>query len=162
MDWSKLYRTVCGAEAVLAALFLLAMVLLVLTGAIARTLENPLNWTGDMATFCFAWAVFLCADVAWRRGSMMSFDLFVEGRSPALRRALLLLNLGLIAAFLLFLVVTGFYLSWISRARSFQGIPWISYSIVTLSLPVGAALLLVTTGLKIRDAVSAVRTEGAR
>ncbi len=162
MDWSKLYRTVCGAEAVLAALFLLAMVLLVLTGAIARTLENPLNWTGDMATFCFAWAVFLCADVAWRRGSMMSFDLFVEGRSPALRRALLLLNLGLIAAFLLFLVVAGFYLSWISRARSFQGIPWISYSIVTLSLPVGAALLLVTTGLKIRDAVSAVRTEGAR
>jgi TRAP-type C4-dicarboxylate transport system permease small subunit len=162
MEFRKLYRTVCGAEAALVALFLLAMVLLVLTGAIARTFENPLNWTGDMATFCFAWAVFLCADVAWRRGSMMSFDLFVEGRSPAIRRALLLFNLGLIAAFLLFLAVAGVYLSWISRARSFQGIPEISYSFVTLSLPVGAALLLITTCLKIRDAVSTGGAEGAR
>jgi len=162
MDFQRIYRAVCGAEAALAALFLMAMVLLVLTGAIARTLENPLNWTGDMATFCFAWAVFLCADVAWRRGSMMSFDLFVESRSGAARRALLLLNLGLIAVFLLFLVIAGIYLSWISRARSFQGIPEISYSFVTLSLPVGAALLFVTTALKIRDALSASAAGVAR
>ena len=39
----------------------------------------------------------------------------------------------------------GVYLSWISRVRSFQGIPEISYSWVTMSLPVGALLLLITT-----------------
>jgi hypothetical protein len=44
----------------------------------------------------------------------------------------------------------GVYLSWISRARSFQGIPEISYSWVTLSLPVGAVLLLISTALKVR------------
>jgi len=33
----------------------------------------------------------------------------------------------------------------VSRARSFQGIPEISYSWVTMSMPVGCLLLLVTT-----------------
>ena len=47
--------------------------------------------------------------------------------------------------FLLYLIVMGLYLSWISRTRSFQGIPEVSYSWVTMSLPVGALLLLVTT-----------------
>ena len=60
-------------------------------------------------------------------------------------------NYALITAFLLYLIVMGVYLSWISRARSFQGIPEVSYSWVTLSLPVGAMLLLITTALKFRD-----------
>jgi len=47
----------------------------------------------------------------------------------------------------------GLYLSWVSRIRSFQGIPGVSYSLVTMSLPVGASLLLVTTIRKVRSAV---------
>jgi TRAP-type transport system small permease protein len=43
--------------------------------------------------------------------------------------------------------------------RSFQGIPEVSYSWVTMSLPVGAALLLVTTALKIRDEFRGERAE---
>lgn len=155
MDTTSLYKKFCGIEAAVAAAFLVAMVILVLTGSIARSLENPLNWTGDFATFCFAWAVFLCADVAWRKGSLMSFDLAVAYLSPEVRRALVLLNLAIIAAFLLYLAGAGLWLSWISRARSFQGIPEISYSVVTLSMPVGATLLLVTTWLKFRDALAA-------
>jgi hypothetical protein len=42
------------------------------------------------------------------------------------------------------------WLAWVSRARSFQGIPEVSYSWVTASMPAGAALLLVTTLLKVR------------
>jgi TRAP-type C4-dicarboxylate transport system permease small subunit len=61
------------------------------------------------------------------------------------------LNHFIIAAFLVYVIVAGTWLSWVSRARSFHGIPEISYSWVTMSLPVGAVLLLVTTILKIRD-----------
>jgi TRAP-type C4-dicarboxylate transport system permease small subunit len=50
-------------------------------------------------------------------------------------------------------VVAGGWLAWVSRARSFQGIPGVSYSWVTASLPVGAALLLATTLLKHRELV---------
>jgi TRAP-type C4-dicarboxylate transport system permease small subunit len=60
-------------------------------------------------------------------------------------------NYAIIAVFLLYVMYAGTWLSWISRARSFQGIPEVSYSWVTMSLPVGAALLLLTTAIKAAD-----------
>ncbi|MFN8701145.1 MAG: TRAP transporter small permease [Rhodospirillales bacterium] len=151
MKHGSFYQTVCRLEAAAAAACLVAMVALVLAGAIARSLENPLNWTTDFATFFFAWAVFLSADVAWRKGNLMAFDLVTDTLSARLRRAIALVNLTIIAGFLAYVAAAGLWLSWISRARSFQGIPEISYSVVTLSLPVGASLLLATTFFKIRD-----------
>ena len=55
--------------------------------------------------------------------------------------------------FLVYVIHAGVLLSWVSRARSFNGIPDVSYSWVTMSMPVGAALLLVTTLLKVRQAL---------
>ena len=57
----------------------------------------------------------------------------------------------MIVVFLIYLVWTGLKLAYVSSARSFQGIPAISYSWVTMSLPVGAVLLLITTILKFRN-----------
>ena len=64
---AKLYERVCAAEAWIAAAFLLAMVLLIFLGGVLRMLGHPINWSGDIATCLFAWACFLCADIAWRR-----------------------------------------------------------------------------------------------
>jgi TRAP-type transport system small permease protein len=156
---AKLYRFICAAESYVAGSFLLLMVALIFGGGVARMLGHPLNWTTDAATCFFAWACFLCADIAWRRNSLMSIDILTgalpEGMQAAFRR----LNHLIIAGFLGYVIVAGLWLSYISRARSFQGIPEISYSWVTMSLPVGAALLLVTTVLKIRDER---RTAGAQ
>ena len=58
-------------------------------------------------------------------------------------------NYLIICAFLLYVIGVGTWLSWISRERSFQGIPEVSYSWVTLSMPVSGALLLITAVLKI-------------
>lgn len=59
------------------------------------------------------------------------------------------------AAFLRELLVAligfGVWLSYTTRFRSFQGIPWFSYTRVTLSVPVGGLLMLITTTLKIRE-----------
>lgn len=141
-------------EALLAAILLVLMVLLIFTGGIARMMAMPQNWTIDVATWCFAWATFLAADVAWRRDALMSVDLVTKALPRRLSRAILYVNLALVAAFLVFLAVAGGWLTWVSRARSFQGIPWISFSFVTASLPVGALLLLVTTAGKIRRALA--------
>lgn len=138
-------------EAVVAAVLLIAMVILIFTGGIARLLAHPLNWTIDFATCFFAWACFLCADIAWRRGSLMSINILTARLPQAAQNALLKLNYIIISAFLIYVIYAGTWLSWVSRARSFQGIPSISYSWVTMSLPVGAVLLLVTTMLKIHD-----------
>ena len=145
------YRTVCKAEAFVAGSLLVAMVTLIFTGAVSRVFGYPLNWSTDAATCLFAWACFLCADIAWRSNGLMAIEL-VTSRLPARARQWLRYgNLTLIVMFLVYVIGLGLWLSWTSRVRSFQGIPEISYSWVTMSMPVGAGLLLVTTLLKLRD-----------
>ena len=146
---SKLYERVCAAEAFVAAAFLVFMVILIFLGGVLRMLGHPINWSGDFATAFFAWACFLAADIAWRNNSLMAIEVLTDRLPAPLQVALRYLNYALISAFLVYLIVMGSYLSWISRVRSFQGIPEISYSWVTMSLPVGGLLLLITTLLKL-------------
>jgi TRAP-type C4-dicarboxylate transport system permease small subunit len=149
----RLHAQLGRVEAIVAGILLVAMVLLIFAGGVARLLAMPQNWTIDFATCFFAWACFLCADIAWRRDALMSIELVTELLSPAVQRALLHLNYLLIAVFMLYIIYAGLLLSWVSRARSFQGISSISYSWVTMSLPVGAALILFTTLLKLHDSL---------
>ena len=146
-----LYRRVIAAEAFLAAALLVLMVALIFLGGVARVFGYPLNWSTDFATAFFAWACFFCADIAWRKGSLMSIEFLVHRLPAAAQRALRIANYFIISGFLTYLLVMGTWLAWTSRARSFQGVPEISYSWVTMSLPVGGALLLATTVLKFRD-----------
>lgn len=147
----RFYDALCAYEARIAGTFLVLMVALIFVGAVARVLGNPVNWSTDAATCLFAWACFLCADIAWRRNGLMAVEMVTDWLPPAGRKACRLFNYTLISIFLLYVIVMGTWLSWISRVRSFQGIPEISYSWVTMSLPVGAVLLLITTALKVRD-----------
>jgi TRAP-type transport system small permease protein len=155
----KIYERVCAAEAWIASVFLIAMVILIFLGGVMRMLGHPINWSTDIATALFAWACFLCADIAWRKNSMMAIEVFTDRLPDGLQTVLRMVNYVLISGFLCYLAVMGVYLSWISRVRSFQGIPEVSYSWVTMSLPVGAALLLVTTALKICGEFRGERTE---
>jgi TRAP-type C4-dicarboxylate transport system permease small subunit len=147
----RLYASVLKLEAILAGLFLLLMVGLIFLGGVARLLHYPLNWTIDLATCFFAWACFLCADIAWRKGALISLDFLAARAAPALRRGLEYCNYLIIAVFLGYLIYSGAVLSHVSWGRSFQGIPGVSYSWVTMSAPVGGTLLLVTTLLRLRD-----------
>ncbi|HEX2146596.1 MAG TPA: TRAP transporter small permease subunit [Pseudorhizobium sp.] len=147
----KLYDIIGKFEAVVAGIFLILMVLLIFVGGLARLAAHPLNWTIDFATCFFAWACFICADIAWRRDALMSIELLTERLPASTQRLLTYLNYVILLAFLLFIVIYGTQLAWTSRARSFQGIPWISYSWVTASLPFGALLLTLTTVVKFTD-----------
>src|SRR5262245_5840432 len=134
---------VVAAEAAIAMTFLVLMVALIFVGAVSRAFGYPLNWATDAATAFFAWACFLCADLAWRRNSLMAIELVPNRLGPAARKVLMLANYLIISAFLVYLVVMGAWLAWTSRARSFQGIPEVSYSWVTASAVAGGLLLLI-------------------
>jgi TRAP-type C4-dicarboxylate transport system permease small subunit len=146
-----LYERVVAAEAAIAATLLVLMVALIFAGGIARLLQHPINWAIDAATCFFAWACFLCADIAWRRNSLMSIELLTSRLPARLQKACRMVNYLIISGFLLYVIGMGTWLSWVSRARSFQGIPEVSYSWVTMSMPVGAVLLLITTVLKVKE-----------
>src|SRR5688500_12665882 len=127
------------------------MAALIFLGGVLRMAGHPINWSIDFATAFFAWACFLCADIAWRRNSLMAIEFLPRLLPPRAGKALRLANYFIICAFLAYLTVMGAWLAWTSRARSFQGIPEISYSWVTASAVVGGLLLLITTALKVRD-----------
>jgi TRAP-type C4-dicarboxylate transport system permease small subunit len=148
---ARLYEQLCRIEALVAGVFLILMVVLIFVGGIARMMAMPLNWTTDVATCLFAWACFLCADITWRRNGLMAVELISGRLAPAGQRALAWCNYLIISGFLVYVIGAGLWLAWVSRARSFQGIPDVSYSWITLSMPVGAMLLLITTVLKMRE-----------
>lgn len=145
-----LHARLSTAEAAVAGVCLTLMVVLIFCGGVARLLGHPLNWAIDAATALFAWACFLCADIAWRRDNLIALTWFTERLPAAAQAACRITVLALICAFLLYAIGYGIQLAWLSRARSFQGIPGVSYSWVTASMPAGAALLLLTTLAKWR------------
>jgi TRAP-type C4-dicarboxylate transport system permease small subunit len=55
------------------------------------------------------------------------------------------------------MVITGVQLAGDAADRSFSGLPWLSYTWVTLSVPVGCLLMLITTARRIRGDVAALR-----
>jgi TRAP-type C4-dicarboxylate transport system permease small subunit len=147
----RFYQGFCAAEAFLAGTLLILMVALIFLGGVSRVLGYPLNWSTDFATAFFAWACFLCADIAWRRNSLMAIEFLPARLPPTAQKLMRLANYFVITVFLLYLMVMGTWLAWTSRARSFQGIPEISYSCVTASAVLGGLLLFITTALKVRD-----------
>jgi TRAP-type C4-dicarboxylate transport system permease small subunit len=147
---ATIYQNVCNAESLVARTTLISMVLLIFSAGIARVMRVPINWAIDVSTFLFAWSCFLSADVAWRENKLMSIDLFVNLFPERIRRMMKFFNYAVLIGFLLYLVIFGVWLSYATRARAFQGIPSFSYTWVTLCVPVGSLLLLVTTILKIK------------
>ncbi|MCT8989218.1 TRAP transporter small permease subunit [Chelativorans sp. SCAU2101] len=154
---NALFMFLRKSEAVLAGTLLLLMVILIFLNGVARMMGHPLNWTIDLATCFFAWGCFLCADIAWRQDGLMSIEILTRRLPPKAARALDYINHMIIAGFLVYVIYAGVWLSWVSRARAFQGMPGVSYSWVTASIVVGGVLLLITTLIRL---CSALREDG--
>lgn len=150
----KLYEAIGKAEVFIAKGSLAILTALVFVSAVARTVRHPLVWTVDAATFLFAWCVFLSADIAIRNDKLVSIDMVVKKLPKKIQFYLKLFNQIVIMVFLAALIGFGFWLSYTTRLRTFQGIPGFSYTWVTLSVPVGCILMLATTILKVKEQLS--------
>ena len=80
--------------------------------------------------------------------------------SRELRRYLRLVNYTILFGFLAYLVIFGIWLSYTTRARTFQGIPGFSYTWVTLSVPVAALLMFINTIIKFKRDIRLYRSAG--
>jgi TRAP-type C4-dicarboxylate transport system permease small subunit len=153
----KIYAFVCKAEMFLAKYILFALSTLILAAAIARTIRYPINWAIDAATLLFAWCVFLGGDIAMREDRLFCITILLDKLPPKARPVVRIANWIIIAAFLVFMIGYGVKLCFITRFRAFQGIPGLSYTWVTLSVPVGCALMLVSSVRRLRDLFHAAR-----
>ena len=147
----KLYEYICKCETFLIKVFLVIFVGLVFLAAATRYIGYPINWSVDMAVCLFAWCTFLGGDVAMRNNKLMNVDFLISKLSGKNKNFIEIINLFIILIFLVALIGFGVWLSYTTRFRAFQGIPGFSYTWVTLSVPVGSVLMMITTILKIRD-----------
>jgi len=153
----RAYEALCRWEERLAQVLLAVTVVVVLAGGIARFAAVPIAWSMEVAGFFFAWAAFFSADVALRENRHVSVDFFVDRLPAKARTVIKLINYLVILVFLFFLIGYGFQMAYLTRFRAFQGIPGFSYMWVTLSVPLGSLLLVVTTIDKIRQTVALLR-----
>ena len=145
-----IYEFICKKEMLTAKWALGILSLLVFAAAIGRTLYYPLNWAMDAATFLFAWTVFLGADAAMRLDRLFCIELITSKLPQKAQLYLKFINYTIIVIFLVGMIGYGLWLSYTTRLRTFQGIPGFSYTWVTLSVPIGCALMLITAILKIK------------
>ncbi len=120
---TKIYEFICKKEMLVAEWALGILSLLVFVAAVGRTLYYPLNWAMDMATFLFAWTVFLGADAAMRLDRLFCIELITMKLSQKAQFYLKLINYIIIVIFLVGMIVYGSYLSYTTRLRTFQGDP---------------------------------------
>ncbi len=154
----KIYEFICKKEMLIAECALGILSLLVFAAAVGRTLYYPLNWAMDAATFLFAWAVFLGADAAMRLDRLFCIEVITKKLPQKTRLYLQCVNYTIIIVFLVGMIGYGLFLSYTTRLRTFQGIPGFSYTWVTLSVPFGCALMLITAILKIKTFLRAIST----
>jgi TRAP-type C4-dicarboxylate transport system permease small subunit len=153
-----IYGSVCRQEMRIAQWALGILSLLVFVAAVARSLHYPLNWAMDAATFLFAWTVFLGADAAMRLDRLFCIEVITSKLPARAQLYLKFTNYLVIAVFLVGMIGYGLWLSYTTRLRTFQGIPGFSYTWVTLSVPIGCALMLITATLKLKAFWRAIST----
>lgn len=151
------YERLCRAEMLVARYALFVLAFLVFAAAVARTIRHPMNWAIDVATFLFAWCVFLGADIAIREDRLFCIVVLTEKLPPKAQLAIKALNYSIIAVFLAGMIGYGSYLSYSTRLRTFQGIPGFSYTWVTISVPIGCALMLVSVIRRVAQILRSIR-----
>ena len=149
----KFYEGFCKVELVVAIFGLVTSVAVIFISAMLRTLGNPINWGTDIALLLFTWSTFLGADIAFRAGKLVNVDILFNRMGGKPQKALKLVIYLICLVFLIAMVYLGAIQSVKTWYRAFQGIPFLSYTWVTLSVPVCCASMVVTTLIKMYHTV---------
>jgi TRAP-type C4-dicarboxylate transport system permease small subunit len=155
----KIYHALCKAEVAVCAVGFMFLVAFIFVSAILRAFRLSVAWNIDLALFFLAWTSFLGADIAWRSGQLVGIDIVVRRLPFKLQRIVELFVYVVIFAALILIAVFGFRLMLTEKLRTYQSIP-VPYSLMTLSLVVAAASMLLSTILKVKRCVLAITGKG--
>lgn len=150
----KFYQRFCWMEETICCCGFLLMIGLVFLSAVARTAGHPLAWSIDISQLLLCWTTLIGADIAFRKKKILGLDLFVKKLPVPAQRALgIFLDIVIEIALLIF-IYYGTNLSIESWKRSFQTLK-LSYSYVTMALPVMSVLMSISV---IVDIVGRIRS----
>jgi TRAP-type C4-dicarboxylate transport system permease small subunit len=148
----KLYKFLCKAEELVTGVGFVALIFLVFMSAILRMFHVSMSWNIDLAMLLLAWTAFLGADCAYRGGQLLGIDIVTRNLPKKAKKAVELLVHVIVGCGLVIIAFFGIKLANSEWTRTYQSMP-IPYSIVTLSMPLAAASMVISTIRKIRNCV---------
>ena len=145
-------KAIVRVEEAATKLILSVLVAIVFSAAVLRYAGYPVNWSLEAAQALMVWLGILAANQAMRARAHVAVDLFdpLIERVPWLSTAFYVLHRVLIAAFLAVMVYYGMKLAFLNTRRLLPSLG-ISYFWVTVAIPTGCALLLLTLALQTWD-----------
>lgn len=114
-----------------------------LVSSTARAIGQPFAGGAELAQFLFIWTAVLGADITLRRGGQVRIDALAVRLPWTVQRLITGLCLMLMLGFLALLAWYGFPLAFSNWQRP-MGVAGLSYGYITLALPVGATLMIVS------------------
>ena len=139
-----MWRLYDRLEISLALLLLIATVLAVLVAAVGRSIGMPVTSAPQFAQLFLLWTCMFGADLCMRHGEHIRVTALPDLLSERARRGLSIFSTLLILVFLVWVAWHGFHLAIGNWSRELGG-AGLSYGLVTLALPVGAVLLIIST-----------------
>lgn len=138
-----MWKVLDRAEEIVAVVFLAGTVLAVLVGAIGRAVGHPVPSGSEIAQLLLIWSCMLGADLIMKRGEHIRISALPDGLPPAARWPLNLICLVCMFLFLGYAGWLGWQLAMSNWARE-MGASGLSYGWVTLALPVGCLLMIIS------------------
>lgn len=131
-------------ERAVAMTLLLAIFVVVLAATAGRYFGYPIIWSLEASQAMFVWLCMLAADVTLQNFGHFSVPLIADTLSRPARRILETFNAVVVLGFLTFLAWYGWIFADMSSMRPLP-MMGISEGIATAALPVGFALMAITT-----------------
>lgn len=148
----KVYNAFCKFEEILTMILLGGLASLVFISALMRTIKHPLNWAQDVALVAFAWLIFFGSDIAVRSTGLIGIDMLVKHFPKKFQKILDIFFKSLILVFLVILVIYGTKMTITGWKRQITALE-ISYSWVTMAVPVGAFFMIISTVINLIERI---------
>ena len=143
-SWLKI---LCNLDLFIASVAMVVLTLVTAAGVVMRyVLKTPLLWQEEVQAFCQVWMIFLGASVAFRAGSIVAIEMFVDSL-PEKGQRIMGYVIDMIVLFVLsFLMVKSH--AYIQQVFGQSGRPTpilrIPYTVIYGVAPYGCALMMVS------------------
>jgi len=145
----KMAKGYVKAENFITNFLMIGIVIFVFLAAVMRWVGYPISWSVEFAQLLFVWAIFLGANRCLREDKHISVDFLTKKFPVNVSFGIEILMNLFVLAFLIFLGYYGILLSVENSERMINNLS-LSYSLVTLSVPIGSILMIITLLVKIK------------
>ncbi|SDI92746.1 TRAP transporter small permease [Alteribacillus bidgolensis] len=142
--YSRLKNAYVKVENFVLITLLISLVALVFMEVIVRLFDHPTTWSVGIAQLIFMWVIFLGANQTLRKNAHIGIDVFTKMLPSKIQQYIEMISQVIILVFLSALVFYGFEMTFANTGRLITGTS-IGYYSITLAVPVGAALMTITS-----------------